>query len=362
MGSQSADSFRVLLWCGQHKAGRGGMETAFERVAAGLSVRGHHVSVALLQHAVDRRWEDRLPHLHVGGYGARREMPAAILWFRGVLGAERPDVVIATDPIAVLLARAALALAGTHAPLMSWIHGDQRPVRHLWAFGLCDDHMTVSEGLAVFMRRRWGRATAVYNPVRLDVRPCTRPGPGEPAQFLCLGRLAPEKRIDRILRALQKVSGGWRLEIVGDGEERRELESMADRLGLEGRITWHGWMADPWSAVSQASALLLTSDTEGFPMVLVEAVARGIPVIAMDCDYGPRDIVCDDNGWLLGPGDVDALARTLDGVVRGVLALPPVDGVRATAGAFEVAEVVKRMEECIRGARARRGYGAQGPD
>lgn len=355
--SESSKSFRVLLWCGQYKAGRGGMETAFEGVAAGLSVRGHYVSVALLQHAMDRRWEERLPNLHVGGGGARTQIPAATLWFRRVLGAERPDVVIATDPIAVLIARVAFALAGRRASLMSWIHGDQRPVRHLWAFGLCDDHMTVSEGLAVFMRRRWGRATAVYNPVRLDVRPCARPSAGEPAQFLYMGRLAPEKRIDRILVALQHVCGSWRLDIVGDGGERRRLESLADRLGIEGRINWRGWMADPWATVSQASALLLTSDTEGFPMVLVEGVARGIPVIAMDCDYGPRDIVCESNGWLLGKGDVDGLARALDGIVRGTLHLPPVDAVRGTAGAFEVAEIVKRMEQCIQRARARRGHG-----
>jgi UDP-D-galactose:(glucosyl)LPS alpha-1,6-D-galactosyltransferase len=91
-------------------------------------------------------------------------------------------------------------------------------------------------------------------------------------------------------------------------------------LGIDERIVWHGWQADPWGYVRErigpVSALLLTSAFEGFGMTLVEAMSYGIYCISSDCPSGPADIIREGvNGKLYAPGDL----RTFQGLLQQVI-------------------------------------------
>jgi UDP-D-galactose:(glucosyl)LPS alpha-1,6-D-galactosyltransferase len=103
-------------------------------------------------------------------------------------------------------------------------------------------------------------------------------------------------------------------------------------------------MDDPWQVVTSASALLLSSRLEGFPVVLLEALAHGVPIIAMDCPFGPREIVLDGiNGWLVPDGDIGGMAKAIEDICSGRYVVPSAEAVRATAARFATGAVIGRM-------------------
>lgn len=136
---------------------------------------------------------------------------------------------------------------------------------------------------------------------------------GEGVRFVSVGRLVPEKGHDVLLEAFARVAGeipGARLTIVGDGVRRTALESQAASLGIGDRVRFTGALAgdDLAAELAGADVFVLPSRSEGFGVVLVEALATGMPVVATRCG-GPEDIVADDMGLLVEPGEPDALAR-----------------------------------------------------
>ncbi len=127
-----------------------------------------------------------------------------------------------------------------------------------------------------------------------------------------IGRLDPVKRIDDLVRAMLRLSPrDVRLNIYGDGEQRATLRKLIDQLTLSERVVLHG--NTPAAAALSASGLLvLPSEAEGFGLVLIEAMAAGVPIVAT---YAPgiRDVIRDGQTGLLVPvGDVDALAAAID--------------------------------------------------
>lgn len=103
-----------------------------------------------------------------------------------------------------------------------------------------------------------------------------------------------------------------RLLIFGEGEKRSQLEKLIKELDLHDCTQMPGFTENPYAFLSQSSALVLSSIWEVLPTVLIEALACGCPVIATDCNYGPREILGDGlYGSLIPVGDIDALAQTM---------------------------------------------------
>jgi glycosyltransferase involved in cell wall biosynthesis len=150
----------------------------------------------------------------------------------------------------------------------------------------------------------------------------SRPAANEPEllTIMGLGRLTPEKGYDLLIQAFARVAPSWptaRLVIWGEGHERLGLERLRDSLGLRERIALPGATRNPERELQAATIFVLSSRLEGMPMTLLEAMALGRPVIACDCDHGPRDIVTQGvDGVLVPPEDVDALAEAIDGLLR----------------------------------------------
>jgi glycosyltransferase involved in cell wall biosynthesis len=134
--------------------------------------------------------------------------------------------------------------------------------------------------------------------------------------ILFCGRLENwSKRIDRLLRIWGKVQNRlpqWKLEIVGDGEDRSMLHKMADKLGLE-RVSFEGMSTDVAQYYSRASIVCLTSETEGWVLALTEAQANGCIGLAFGCTSGIHEILSPDGecGFIVPPFDEDAYAETL---------------------------------------------------
>ena len=145
-------------------------------------------------------------------------------------------------------------------------------------------------------------------------------GSGSPLPFpfiLGAGRLRPEKGFDRLLKAFSNVDGEHlHLAILGDGNGRPELISLAQKLGISSRVHLPGAISDIETWYRYAECFVLSSHYEGWPNVLMEAMATGCPIVSFDCRYGPAEIFEDGkSGILVAQDDIEALTGAITRVV-----------------------------------------------
>jgi glycosyltransferase involved in cell wall biosynthesis len=129
------------------------------------------------------------------------------------------------------------------------------------------------------------------------------------------GRLHPLKGFNHLVSAFASICQtrpDWCLMIAGEGDQREALEAQISQLGLHDRIFMLGRVKNINAFFSRADIFALTSSHEGFPNVLLEAMACGLPAVSFDCEAGPRAIIRDgEDGILVPPGDRDALASAI---------------------------------------------------
>lgn len=136
-------------------------------------------------------------------------------------------------------------------------------------------------------------------------------------RILAVGRLDYQKSFDRLIPAWEMVQRhaeyhDWHLDIFGQGEWRDMLQGMIDERGLQQTAHINVPTAHIYQEYAHSSILVMSSHYEGFPMVMVEAMACGLPVISFDCKCGPKDIISDGvNGLLVKDGNIAGLANAM---------------------------------------------------
>jgi GalNAc-alpha-(1->4)-GalNAc-alpha-(1->3)-diNAcBac-PP-undecaprenol alpha-1,4-N-acetyl-D-galactosaminyltransferase len=134
-------------------------------------------------------------------------------------------------------------------------------------------------------------------------------------QVIAIGRLERQKGFDMLLKAFAGCAEehpGWTLKIIGDGSEREQLEALARTLQISDRVDWQRVAKEPERNLRCSDFFVLSSRYEGLPMVLLEAMACGLPVVSFDCPSGPREIIQDgENGLLVAANETDALAQAM---------------------------------------------------
>ncbi|MBA2373563.1 MAG: glycosyltransferase family 4 protein [Chloroflexi bacterium] len=248
---------------------------------------------------------------------------------RRAIRASKPDVVISfMDRTNVLTL---VATVGLGVPIVVEEHNDPheerldarwtmlRRITYQWAARV----VTLSEpALAYFSPSIRRRGLVIPNPV---VPPAGARVPGTQGEvvagptILAVGRLVPQKGFDLLLEAfasLEPRRRGWTLQILGEGSARAELEATRERLGLSDVVDLPGVVTTPGAAMARATLFVLSSRYEGFPTVLGEAMAVGLPVVAFDCPSGPRQMIrAGVDGILVPRDDVAALAREIERVL-----------------------------------------------
>jgi len=133
------------------------------------------------------------------------------------------------------------------------------------------------------------------------------------------GRLAAEKNIDVLFKAFATLRKDMKakLWVIGEGPERSHLESLAASLSIENDVVFFGFQENPYKYIKRSDAFVHTSLFEGFGNVILEAMACGVPVVATDCPFGPREMIDNmKNGILVPMSDEHALAEALKVVLE----------------------------------------------
>jgi glycosyltransferase involved in cell wall biosynthesis len=217
---------------------------------------------------------------------------------------------------------AVLVQASLSGALAEWVPPRLHPLTR-WVHTHADLAVCVSPGLVDEVRRAGvpeERIAVVA--VGIDVT-ATREAAVEPVPpvtdrpyLVAVGRLVPQKGFDVLVEAYALAAGRLSthdLVVVGEGPERAALQALRDRHGLTGSVHLPGFLPNPQPVLAGADLFVLPSRYEGMGgLVLLEAMAHGIPIVATDCVSGPRDLLDDGRiGRLVPVEDVAALAEAL---------------------------------------------------
>ncbi|MBE2994036.1 glycosyltransferase [Sphingomonas sp. CFBP 13603] len=298
----------------------GGVERAQLRLARGWLAAGRRVTLAIEN--ISGPLAAELPE------GLEIVAPSRLLALPGVVRRLAPDVIFCPGNFYTgIAAWTRLRLGRTCPPIVAKMsnaparadHGRLMHAAHqVWLarHGSFLDHLVAmtpatADGAAL-ATRMIGRTSVIPNPPAVPI-----PGalPDLPERFILgVGRLEPQKRWDRLIAALPMLADQTiPLVILGEGSERGAIEAQIHALGLGGRVLLLGHSSDPLPVMARAAVLVLTSDYEGVPGVLREALSVGTPVISTDSSAAVAEIIDrTDRGTVIAKDDASALVAALE--------------------------------------------------
>ncbi|MCI8403203.1 MAG: glycosyltransferase family 4 protein [Lachnospiraceae bacterium] len=165
------------------------------------------------------------------------------------------------------------------------------------------------------------RSVIIHNSVLLPCDKFEKPCADREPKIVTVGRLHPQKNQKLLIRAFSEIAEEFpkiRLEIYGEGEQKEALAEEIRKNGLTGRIKLMGSRKDIFDCIYPAQMFVLTSDYEGMPNALLEAMALGVPCISTDCKPGgARTLICHEKNGLIVPlGDEKELASAMRRLLR----------------------------------------------
>lgn len=170
-------------------------------------------------------------------------------------------------------------------------------------------------------------------------------------KIITVGRLTKQKGFSDLLNAFSIVRELFpaKLIILGEGELRDELESQARKLRLDGYLEMPGFVEDPWSMIHASDLYVMSSYWEGMPLVLLEAMACGTPIVSTDCDYGPREIITHGhNGMLVPVGDVHAMSNAIIQLLKDEqLRMKLAENAKETVKSYDSRLITRQYEQLI---------------
>ena len=316
--------------------GMGGADQQILILARDLLARGHEVRIVALAPLGPMGIEARREGIAIESLELRRGLGdlSRILRLVALLRAWRPDILHSHMVHANLLARAVRPLVGM-PPLLSTIHSinDGGPLR-MAAYRLSNrlvDRFTIISRLAAERYIAIGAVPAA----RLDVVPNAvdtarfRPLPGARADlrrqlglgdefvWLAVGRFEEAKDYATMIAAFARLIAqrpASRLLLVGKGSLQPDVEARVRAAGLESSVRFLGVRRDVPDLMSAADGYLLSSAWEGMPVVLLEAAAVGLPIVATRVGGVPEVVEDGATGYLAPPGDAEALRRAMERV------------------------------------------------
>ncbi len=297
-------------------------------LASRLAIRGHVVTLVTLDNgqndrhqvadSVARRPLDLMRESHgltAKLLNTRRRMIA----IRKAIQDARPDVVLSfCDRTNILVL---LALARRPEPVVVCERSDpaEQQLGTFWEYQRKRTYRRAARvvaltGTAASKLQDLSATPVVVIPSAVDPPPCCsdRDAAVRRSRIIGIGRLEHEKGFDRLIQAFAIAtarSPAWTLRILGEGSQREALHRLAQDLNVRDRVSLPGWVQPVWNEIAEATLFVLPSRYEGFPSALLEAMAVGVPCIAVDCESGPRAIIHHESDGLLVEATVSGLAE-----------------------------------------------------
>lgn len=355
----------------------GGAERVFATlVNHSALVRRERLSVLLLDSEAEVRKIKGVPVTRLDNHGS---LACSIRDVVAHVRRERPSAVVAFLSRANVAAIAAVRLLGgtviiservdTTAHFATGRFSAFRRGLTRVAYPRADRIVAVSDGVAETLVRDFAvpraRTAVVHNPVDtatiVEQAALAPEFAVERTDLIAIGRLMPNKNFALAIDAWH--ASGWpgRLIILGEGPLREALHARAAALGVADRLKLAGFVANPHAILARAGGFVLSSNAEGFPNALVEAMACGVPAVATDCASGPAEIlravsvpgkVTQGEGGLLVPvNDGAAMAEAIRRLRDPATAQELTDAARRRVADFSVDRFVARFWEEIGAAR-----------
>ena len=182
----------------------------------------------------------------------------------------------------------------------------------------CSKLVVLTEIDAQNWRRHFDNVCVIPNPVT-QYPEVIDDIPKDNGRIIFVGRFNHEKRIDRLITAFSMIADrypDWHVDIFGDGNEKEKLLRQVDECGLVKRVVIHEPTKAIYDEYKRSEMLVLCSEHEASPLVLVEAMACGVPCVSLDCPTGPRAIIKDgETGLLAKDGDINDLASKIEWLI-----------------------------------------------
>lgn len=303
----------------------GGTERVTSIIANELSKQNYNVSILSLSDGRDPFFElqpaIQTYSLYSKKISFKKNFIGAVWKIRQFLKHNNIDTLIVVDSISCVFT--VPALYGLNINHICWEHFNFKvdlgvPFRHIGrkiAAKCCDSVVTLTER----DKQYWLQGTKHKSQVIAIANPCPFPVQEHIKEanakiVLAVGRLTYQKGFDILLEAwiqVNEIMPEWVLKIVGEGEDRTKLTDFIRENKLTNSVELVGNTNDVSQYYKEAEIFCLSSRFEGFPMVLLETLAFGLPVVSFDCDTGPAEVLHDTGSILVPQNDISKFALSL---------------------------------------------------
>lgn len=309
----------------------GGGERLWSCLASAFKKRGNDVIFAQDFEADENQanLESTIPVFTLG-----RNHILAVKRLAEVLKREQPDIALSAIGGSNTKLMLAKWLAGSNVKAIITYHGFKEWRTGILSFitylflpilsALAECTVAVSDGLRNELIEKWGaradRTVCILNPVFFP-QSARVPSEAElaerPEVLLAVGRMVPEKDFITLVRAFARLQRPQaRLVILGKGPDEAKLVAEIERLGIKHRVSMPGYSKEPWTYYEQAKCFVLSSSSEPFGNVVVEAMAYGLPIVATACS-GPQEILRHgEHGRIVAVGNDLQLAHAMAGALE----------------------------------------------
>lgn len=305
-------------------SGKGGTETVTSEVAKYYQSKKKEFIIVVMNGSDDNSWLESFPNIETPHHDNKIIRNLSYIYqLNKIIRKYQPKTIICLDPILCTYLKWLIKFNFRKTVLISWIHWS------LFSPGLryrqilsAKYHLSISTGqFEQFMEMGVPRKNVqmISNPVKESSFIVPQTKPEEKKRFIYVGRILfeDEKRLKDIFYSLSNVIGDWQLDLYGAGPNVDICQEYCQQLGILERVVFHGFVKDPFQAIDYpVTALLLSSEHEGFGMVLVEAISAGIYSISSNCPVGPKDIIIPNvNGELYELGNLEEFTSILQKLV-----------------------------------------------
>lgn len=302
-----------------------GTEKATITIANGLADRGHSIHIVILEKLAEPFFKvsPKVNLIYIwpekDGRPFFTKIPSRLKNLRKVFLSINPDLIIQVGS-----GRSMLFLPPSKGfKFATWEHFNIKinwnllqPFSKFLASKVGDFVITLTETDAINYRQKLGaRAVCIPNAFDLTGRRYSN-YTGDTKIVTATGRLTHQKGFDILIQVWSNTKmskDGWKLQIIGSGKEQKKLLKMAEERQVSQSIDFIPATPNAIQLMSESSFFVLSSRYEGLPLVMIEGMALGLPIIAFDCYTGPGELIIDGkNGYLVKPFDLEHFADSMD--------------------------------------------------